>query len=427
MSCAGPTGARPGTWHVIGAGLAGLAAATAAAARSNRVILWEATGAAGGRCRSLADKHLGHTIDNGNHLILSGNRATLAYLDRIGGRERMAEVRPAAFPFVDLKTGARWTLRPGEGPIPWWLLNAARRPPGVTLPALAKGARRVLFGRAGGTGGGLEADLAFERFWGPLITAVLNTDPAEADLGLLRPVLLETLGRGERWCRPLIAKTGLGDALVEPAVTSLNALGATCRFGSRVEALGFKDDRVEALQVAGETMSLAPEDRVVVATPAWTAATLVPGLDSPERYGPIVNAHFAVAGGNGAVPSLLGLIGGTAEWIFRRAEIVSVTVSAADGLVDRDAAEIARLVWRDVCRALDFGDRPLPPFRIVKEKRATPWQTPAEAARRWTTATRWCNLALAGDWIATGLPATIESAVRSGDAAVSLLAEGRAA
>jgi hypothetical protein len=121
------------------------------------------------------------------------------------------------------------------------------------------------------------------------------------------------------------------------------------------------------------------------------------------------------------VPALLGLVGGSAQWIFRRPGLASVTVSAADGLVDHASEELARRFWPEVRAALELGDAPLPAFRIIKEKRATPRQTPAAAARRWSTRTPWRRLALAGDWIDTGLPATIESAVRSGEAAVRWL------
>jgi hypothetical protein len=117
---------------------------------------------------------------------------------------------------------------------------------------------------------------------------------------------------------------------------------------------------------------------------------------------------------------LLGLIGGTAEWLFLRAELVSITVSAADALADEPAERIAERLWADAARALDLPVAPLPPARIVKERRATFAQTPAAAARRPAAATGWRNLLLAGDWTATGLPATIEGAVRSGHHAADL-------
>jgi predicted NAD/FAD-dependent oxidoreductase len=103
--------------------------------------------------------------------------------------------------------------------------------------------------------------------------------------------------------------------------------------------------------------------------------------------------------------------------VFRRRDLASVTVSAATRIVDDEAEALARRLWNDVAAALGLPREPMPPWRIVKEKRATFAQTPDQLRRRPGAATRWRNLALAGDWTDTGLPATIEGAIRSGAAA----------
>jgi uncharacterized protein with NAD-binding domain and iron-sulfur cluster len=123
------------------------------------------------------------------------------------------------------------------------------------------------------------------------------------------------------------------------------------------------------------------------------------------------------------MPLFTGLIGGTAEWVFRKHGIVSVTVSAADRLVDIASEELAAILWRDVAAAFGLPVEPMPPARIVKERRATFRATPAQLRRRPVTATRWNNLRLAGDYVDTGLPATIEGAIRSGLVAAGLIAE----
>jgi squalene-associated FAD-dependent desaturase len=410
--------------HVVGAGMAGLAAATAAVARGLAVTVWEAAPRAGGRCRSFDDPQLGRRIDNGNHLVLSGNHATRAYLDRIGGAGEMHEIAPAAFPFVDLASGERWTLRPGRGPVPLWLADPARRPPGTRLGELGRGVGLLWPGRRRAAGAVLGDGPGFARFWDPLVTAVLNTDPAEAAAHLMRPVLLETFARGEPACRPLIARHALDDALVAPALRHLERHGAELRLATRVDGLELADDAPRALHAQGERIDLTRDDGLVLATPSRVTAKLLPGYRVAWAESPIVNAHFALAddGAGPDEPTVVGLVGSRAQWIFRRPGLASVTVSAAEALVDRPADELARLFWPEVCTALELGAAPLPAFRIVKEKRATPRQTPAAAAARWPARTRWRGLALAGDWIDTGLPATIESAVRSGEAAVRIIA-----
>ena len=149
---------------------------------------------------------------------------------------------------------------------------------------------------------------------------------------------------------------------------------------------------------------------------------LLPHITAPRESQAIVNGHFRLPTpvrlpGNAV---LLGLIGGTAEWLFVRDDLVSLTVSAADSLADETSGSIAARLWADTAAALGLPSQPQPPARIVKERRATFAQTPEQVARRPPAATRWSNLFLAGDWTATGLPATIEGAIRSGHAAAEL-------
>jgi hypothetical protein len=149
---------------------------------------------------------------------------------------------------------------------------------------------------------------------------------------------------------------------------------------------------------------------------------LLPHITAPRESQAIVNGHFrlptpARLPGNAV---LLGLVGGTAEWLFVRDDLVSLTVSAADSLADETSEIIAARLWADTAAALGLPTQPQPPARIVKERRATFAQTPEQVARRPPAATHWSNLFLAGDWTATGLPATIESAIRSGHAAAEL-------
>ncbi len=101
--------------HVVGAGLAGLSAAVELVSAGRPVVVHEASPQAGGRCRSYFDAALDMEIDNGNHLVLSGNRATLAYATRIGAREKLVGPGSATFPFIDLASGRRWTLGANDG------------------------------------------------------------------------------------------------------------------------------------------------------------------------------------------------------------------------------------------------------------------------------------------------------------------------
>ena len=417
------------TVHIVGAGLAGLSAATILAERGaktgERVILSEAAAQAGGRCRSYFDPQLGMTIDNGNHLVLSGNRAVQAYLKRLGASDRLAGPAKAEFAFFDLRDGSRWRMRPSDGRIPWWIFQKSRRVPGTRAADYAVLARFMSrhpgkrMDEVVATAGPL-----WEKMLQPVMLAVLNTDPAEGSMDLAGAVVRESLALGGMASRPRIAEPTLAAAFVEPALSYLTSKGVEVRLRRSLKAIETGEGRASVLQFADGPVELAPEDRVILAVAPAPAQGLLPGLSAPNDFRAIVNAHFALPPGFDfkAHAPMTGLIGGTAEWVFVFHDRISVTVSGADRLVDDDRESLARRLWADVARTLDLGDAPLPAWQIVKEKRATFAATPAaDALRPDARAAGLSNLVLAGDWTQTGLPATIEGALRSGEMAAGLV------
>lgn len=407
------------TVYVIGAGLAGLSASVALAKRGAKVRLIEGGVQAGGRCRSYFDPVLNQTIDNGNHLILSGNHATHDYLRIIGSVDKLAGPNTARFDFMDVRSGARWTIAPNDGPVPWWVLVPSRRVPGSSLAeymALAK-----LLARSPGKR--IDEVIAckgalWDKLLQPLLLAVLNTDPASGSAELASAVIRESLARGGHAYRPRIASPTLGATFIDPALAFLKIKGASVAFGSRLRGLGLDGDKVASLDFADGPVGVHAGDRVVLATPAWVTKDLLPDVAAPTQFCSIVNAHFAMPAPAGA-SMMTGVIGGTAEWVFAFSDRLSVTVSGADAIVDQDRETLANLLWRDVAAVHRLGPD-LPPWQIVKERRATFAATPEQARLRPPAVTRWPNLFLAGDWTDTGLPATIEGAVRSGMKAAEL-------
>ncbi|MEO8300461.1 MAG: hydroxysqualene dehydroxylase HpnE [Rhizomicrobium sp.] len=422
------TGKAPGARsapkaYVIGAGLAGLSAATILASRGVAVTIVEAAGQAGGRCRSYFDAAMDGIIDNGNHLVLSGNRAVHAYLARIGVRDALAGPPRAEFAFMDLRDGRGWTLRPNEGNFPYWIMREKRRVPGTKPGDYLKYAP-LLWADKKAAIGKVVADRGplWERLMRPFLLAALNTEPEESSAALAGAVLRETLAKGGRYYRPRIAHPTLAAAFVDPALDYLKSKGASVQLSTRLRDLGFDGRLAMALNTTEATLPVASGDVVVMAVPPWSAADLIPGLTVPDEFRSIVNAHFKMAAPSGA-PSMLGVIGGTAEWIFTFHDRISVTVSGADAIVDQDREDLAIRIWADVTKALGItAAMPgcIPPWQIVKEKRATFAATPAQDARRPASQSQWRNLFLAGDWTQTGLPATIEGALRSGETAAAL-------
>ncbi|RKK02447.1 FAD-binding protein [Pseudoroseomonas wenyumeiae] len=411
------------TVHVVGAGLAGLSAAVALAGKGARVVLWEAAKQAGGRCRSYHDAQLGMVIDNGNHLVLSGNPAVGRYLRAIGAEARLAGPEQADFSFLDRRDGSRWVLRPNAGALPWWVFFANRRVPGTgpgDYLALASLLRRHP-GRRIGDVMACHGPL-WDKLLRPLLVSILNTRPEDGDAGLAGAVLRESLARGGRASRPRIATPTLDAAFVAPALEFLRAAGAEIRLGQRVRGLRLEGGRLAALALAEGEVPLGPTDSLVLAVPPWVAQELLPGLQAPDDFRPILNAHFAATPPPGA-PAMVGLVGGTADWVFAFPDRLSTTTSDASALMERDTEDLTAALWQDVAATHGLSG-PVPPCRLVKERRATFAATPAQAARRPKARTAWQNLFLAGDWTDTGLPATIEGALRSGEAAAALAFAG---
>ena len=413
----------PGTVHIIGAGLAGLAAAVKLApSLGAAVVVHEATAYPGGRCRSYFDRTIGMTIDNGNHLVLSGNRSVVAFAEAIGSAAHLVGPRQAEFAFVYLASDERWTLRMNDGP-PWWVFDKKRRVPGTSLGEYLRLIKLLRVAADAPVGDVIDCSgPLYRRLVHPLLLAALNIEPRQGSAALASAVVRETLAAGGQACRPLIARDGLGPTFIEPALKYLQERKAEVRLDHELRALHFAEDRIAALDFGAETVTLGPDDAVILAVPNHAAAALVPDLQIPQGHRAIANAHFRIEVPL-SLPPMLGLINATTEWIFAFAGRLSVTISNADRLMDVPRAMLAQTIWREVSRATGIAAE-LPPWQIVRERRATFAATPEENAKRPGARTPWHNLVLAGDWTATGLPATLESAVRSGNRAAEVVMIG---
>ena len=259
---------------------------------------------------------------------------------------------------MDLPTGQRWTVRPNAGRIPWWLLLPSRRVPQARLGDYLRLLSLTRRTDDATVATALRHGWLYWRLAEPLAIAALNTPPRDGLARLLGAVLRETLARGGSACIPRFPRAGLSDALIDPAVATLRQRGATVHFSRRIAGLEIAGDRVVALLTPDGPLKLAPDDAVVLAVPPWVATSLLPGLIAPDAFESILNIHFRVAADPGEA-GFIGLIRGTAEWVFVKPDHVSVTISAANRMVDQPAEAIAAAVWPDVRAALDLeGDMP---------------------------------------------------------------------
>jgi len=293
MTNLGARSAPNGKAFVVGAGLAGLSAATILVSRGVAVTVIEAAGQAGGRCRSYFECRHGwcHRQWQSSGPIGQPGGAGLSGADR---RARRADGPPRAqFAFVDLHDGKRWMLRPNEGGIPYWVLRETRRVPGTKPSDYLKYAsllwadkkdryRQECCG----------SRPLWERLMRPFLLAALNTEPEDSSAALAGAVLRGTLAKGGRHYRPRIAHPTLAAAFVDPALNYLKAKGATLQLSTRLRDLAFDGRNAMALNTAEATLPVASGDVVVMAVPPWSASDLIPNLTAPNEFRAIVNAHF---------------------------------------------------------------------------------------------------------------------------------------
>jgi squalene-associated FAD-dependent desaturase len=433
---------------VAGGGLAGLAAALRLSRSPNvSVTLCEAAPALGGRARSFLDRQSGLEIDNGQHVLMGCYRATLAYLaEAEESASALQRLRGLALPFLHTD-GRRARLQAGGLPHPLSLAQAFLRYRMLSFSGRLRILRVALRLRSLGKaqldrldaisasqwlrscGQGTE-EIAF--FWRPVILATMNTEAEAASAKLLAVVLREIFLGDAEAADMLLPTVGLSALLVDPVRRTLESRGVRILTGTAVTAIdlsgetGTGNDGEAAPTVTGVRCGETdlPADAVILAVPPWAIARLLPAIDtgsfSPSE---ILSVHVWTRRDLGRAP-MTGLLGTTLQWVFFKGETgpgefhYSCTVSAAAGDETSDEPALRRLLLREL-QLLDPALRDDDITRIlpIREKRATFVPKPGLDALRPGTRTAVAGLFLAGDWTDTGLPATIEGAIRSGNTA----------
>jgi squalene-associated FAD-dependent desaturase len=437
---------------VIGGGFAGLAAATRLVEAGARVTLLEKRPQLGGRAYSVVDEATGDVVDNGQHLFMGCYRATRAFLERIGTSDKLRLQDRLQVAFVDGKTLAPSKLATGRLPGPLSLLSglfgfsslswrdkismlkvaaAIQLPSRLQPPATDWETVDGWLDRLG------QSHAARRAFFHPLALATLNDDPRTASAKQFAAVLKEAFFDGGDG-RLGMARVGLSDLYVDDARAWLQARGATVRAGAGVERILVERGVARGVGLRGGEMVRA--DAVIAATPPSVLPTLV---DAEWRDGetwwaglerlttsPIVSLHLWL---DRLVTDeeLIGVVDSPLHWIFNRNRLVqvkdpsrshlSLVVSAARALIDRPADEIVHTLTDELRRVLpDAAGARVVHARLIKERDATIAHGAGTEGFRPRCQSPVEGLFAAGDYVRTGLPATIEGAVRSAHDAADL-------
>jgi squalene-associated FAD-dependent desaturase len=441
---------------VIGAGFAGMAAAVHLQERRHDVLLVERRGVLGGRATSFRDAVSGGELDNGSHLMVGAYEATLDLVRRAGASELLRFQDELALEWLDERGWARLRCPPVAAPLHLLAgLVGLRVPWRARLQALRLGLH-VRFSQppAGATlaewfertGQGPEAR---RLLWDPLCTAIFNDAPERTAAALFQRVYRETFLRSHRASRLVFLRRGWGE-LHERLARYFEGRGGRLLRRATVEAIEFDGGRAAAVRYVQRAQTRdeirrgrpsaaarAEADAVVAAVP-WSA---LPGLlpealrDTPPfaalrelRPAPIVSIEMWLDR-RVVDRAMVGLRGGEIEWVFDKGLLhdrpgppqhLSFIISAAFRAHPRPNGELvaaAEAALRRVFPAME--DARVLRSLVLREPEATFVPDPSTEALRPGATTPVAGLYLAGDWTATGLPATIEGAVRSGRTAAA--------
>ncbi len=453
---AGPGGADP-VVVVIGGGFAGLSAAAALAERGVRVLLVDARPQLGGRATAFADRETGELVDNGQHVLFGCYRATFEFLRRIGALDHVRIQPSLTVPYID-RFGRRSVLKCPALPSPLHLLAGVLdwdaipwrdRLAALRLAGPLRQARRqlsetgsVVAEPRGTVSEWLAAHGQREKLrawlWEPLAVAALNQSPDVAEASPFVRVLAEMFGPDASASALVLPTRPLHLMYAEPARAFIEAHGGEVRLNALARVI-VEDGRVRAVDVRGDRIKTR---QVIAAVPWFGLRRLFGGAPPPE-----LRDTLAAADGTDAMPivtvnlwydrrvmedAFVGLPGREMQWVFDKrlafggdASHLSLVSSGATRLTAMGREELIALAAREIEEALPAARQArLVRATVVREKQATFSLAPGQPLRPGTeTAVE--GLFLAGDWIDTGLPGTIESAVVSGHRAAIQSLTGR--
>jgi zeta-carotene desaturase len=439
---------------IVGGGVSGLAAAVRLSASRIPVLLLEQRSYAGGRAHSFADRRSGETLDNGQHLLIAGYAATFRYLRAIGASHLVTVQQRPVLRLHHPRHGFGLLSLPAlpspvhfaAGVMGFSLLSVKDR-----LGLLRAGAalHRLRPADAGALdamtiAGWLDAhdqsDETRRTFWEPLAVSILNET---VTAGSAWPFLhaLQTAFTGSRCASALaVPAAGLSDLLVDPAVRVITGRGGEVRTAAGVAALDADGEKVNGVVLrSGECIGASavilavPWHEVPALLPDSLRAWSTPGRLASLAASPIVSVHVWFER-DAMEHDIVGLVDRRVQWLFNRRRLVrhggagghlTAVISGAHAFVDLSSEDLLRIAVEDIRSAYPSFPPACTAGMVIREKRATPSFRPGTNALRPAVRTPLGNLFLAGDWTATGLPATLEGAVLSGEEAAREIEDRR--
>lgn len=410
---------------MVGGGFAGLSSAVYLAKNNFDVELIESAPKLGGRAYSLKDSVTGDVIDNGQHLLMGCYDNTLEYLKLIGSYEQLNIPRFFNFNFVD-KTGKKYSLKTGSNFYPFNLLSAFLKFDYLRLSErlkviyfllklnflddrqyLNQNAKELLDGFA-------QTEKIKKSFWDFIIIGAMNCNPDTASASMFIRIVKQIFFRGNFAALPIIPNCGLSELYCEHSEKYLKKLGGVIRLSEQVTGIKAEGERVTEIKTNRRVIK--DFDFLIFAVPPF-ALSKVENLETLEElkfeYSAIISIHIWLKENNLDF-NFCGLIDSPIHWVFNHKSFITTVTSDANNFVHLTKEELFDIAAIELKKYLGIRKEDISDYKVIKEKRATFIPDLNSEIIRKGIKSKYINLYLAGDWVDTGLPGTIESAVKSG-------------
>jgi hydroxysqualene dehydroxylase len=384
--------------HIIGAGVSGLAAATSLAERNIPVNLYEAQTIAGGRARASSTAHQNRSFDHGVYSMMGSYTQSWKLVERIHAGAHW-QALPRCYDYMDSYSGERWTLR-----APFFIPPAPIADYGAPLRLLTAHKDAPIRSVVD------PFHPLYESWVTPLTRMALGMQPDEASAKALGIVLRRTFLKGRKAMTRHVPRHSIHSALIAPALQFLESHGNSTYYGHQLTHLE-GNGRISTLAFTRKQWPIGKQDAVILATPPHVTQMIDPSIPVPQATQSMITVHFLLPHRERDY-HMLGLIGGPIDYLLFKPEQIVAVCHAAEHLFHLDNTMLTERLWKQVRVALPYLPTAMPPFQMFKDCRAGFLSTPH--IKRPAIHTRIPNLFLAGDYTATHLPASIESAALSG-------------
>jgi squalene-associated FAD-dependent desaturase len=411
---------------IIGGGIAGLSAAAFLVKHGVKITLLESSPKLGGRAYSFKDQKTQDEIDNGQHIIMGCYSDTNNFLKIIGAENNFVYQKSLELNF--LKHGNKLIkLKSLPFFYPLNLLTAIlnyraisfrdrlsivkfmMKVPFVSHQKLVtKNVKEWLLDEN-------QSDNTINSLWRIIAVGALNTNVHKASASMFREILVKIFFKGNYASTIILPKHGLSESFILKAKIYIENNGGEIKLSSQVKDILVPDDKIIKMSTTEESFS--DFDYVISAVPFYALNKIYPELFVHEEiyfeYSSILNIHFWLKK-NLLKEHFYGLINSTLHWIFNKKNHINLVISDADYLIEKTGEEIFILCLNELKKFIDIDEQDILHYRVLKERRATFIPSNKITYSRPSCKTKISNLFLAGDWTDTGLPSTIESAVKSG-------------